>query len=134
MNGMRGLELCSGLDCALVLSRPYRAVENWLVTASWGFARSFIPGCHMTGFSALTWALRAATGGVSWEMQKAETAGAEGSDRGVRRVEGPMQVSIHLHVASVVAVPGGGRGERQKEECRKRIPTIPLKHVQGHCP
>ncbi len=50
MNGTRGIELCSGLDCALVLSRPYRAVENCLVTITWGFARSFTPGCHMTGF------------------------------------------------------------------------------------
>jgi hypothetical protein len=38
------------LDCAAVLCRPFRAKENWLVTFTWGFARRFTPGCHMTGF------------------------------------------------------------------------------------
>ena len=50
MNGMRGIEFYTGLICALVLSRPYRAGQNWLVTFTWGFARRFTPGYHMMGF------------------------------------------------------------------------------------
>ncbi len=49
MNGMRGIKFYSGLICALVLS-PCRAGENWLVTFTWGFARRFTPGYHVTGF------------------------------------------------------------------------------------
>jgi hypothetical protein len=50
MNGMRGIEFYSGLLCALVLSRPCRAGESWLVTFTWGCARRFTPGYYMMGF------------------------------------------------------------------------------------
>src|SRR5260370_41533522 len=50
MNGMRGIELYSGLICALVLSLACRAGEDWLRPFTWGFARRFTPGYHMTGF------------------------------------------------------------------------------------
>ncbi len=50
MNGMRGIELYSGLICALVLSLACRAGEDWLRPFTWGFARRFTPGYNMTGF------------------------------------------------------------------------------------
>ena len=50
MLGMPGIELYSGLICALVLSLACRAGEDWLRPFTWGFARRFTPGYHMMGF------------------------------------------------------------------------------------
>jgi hypothetical protein len=84
MNDMPGIEFYSGLICALVLFRPYRAGENWLVTFTWGFARRFTPGYNMTGFQPSKQSrIVAEFGALQAEVAapkrlQAETAGRQG--------------------------------------------------------